>query len=170
MTLDFRLARDADRPAIAALQTASWATAYAPYMTAEARDSLPQHFGTKWRDHASGPGDLVAVAVSGSEVVGVAAFLEADPMYLDNLHVRPDLKGQQIGRRLLAFCADRLIDRGVARAELTVIEDNHAARHFYERMGGQIVAREKDDVMGSPVDVLRLRWDDIAVWRRLAAA
>ena len=170
MTPRFRLARDGDRPAIAALQAASWASAYAPYMDPDAIAALPQHFSDKWKDHAANPGDLVAVAEAGAAVVAVAAFLHADPMYLDNLHVRPDLKGQQIGRRLLAFCSGHLIARGVRRAELTVIEDNQIARQFYDRMGGRVIARERDDVMGTPVDVLRIRWDDVALWHRLASA
>lgn len=165
-----RKARPQDRPAIAALMAASWQDAYAPFLPAGILSQLPARFAEKWRDHASGSGDLVMVAEEGGVLQGFAAFLAAEPMYLDNLHVRPGLRGGGIGRRLLAGCVAPLRALGARRAELTVIEGNATARAFYERMGGRIAARETARLFDTELDVLRLRWEDIGIWERVPAS
>ncbi len=81
---------------------------------------------------------------------GVAGFahaiLDADPVwgaYLDNLHVRHDLRRLGIGARLLSGTA-----RAVARRRpssglyLWVLEQNTAAQAFYQSQGGRRVERE----------------------------
>ena len=164
-----RPARTADRPGIAALMAASWQSVYAPVLPAAVLDGLPARFAEKWRDHAGGPEDLVMVAERDGALLGFAAFLGGDPLWLDNLHVHPGLRGGGIGRRLLAGCVAPLRARGVTRVELTVVEGNTAARAFYARMGGRPVARETVTLLGTEVTVLRLRWDDIGTWDRIAA-
>ena len=162
--LRIRQARTQDRPAMAALMVASWRHVYAGDLPREVLEELPERFARKWQTHASGPGDLVMLAEDDRGICGLAAFLAGDPLWLDNLHVAPDRHGQGIGRRLLAGCVAPLQARGVRAVELTVLRDNAPARAFYARMGGQVVAGETADLLGSPVPVLRLRWDDIAHW------
>lgn len=168
MSVTIRLMREDDRAAIAALQTASWQNAYAGYLSSDELAALPDKFALKWQSHASGPGDLVVVAEDKGDFVGFAAFLAGDPMFLDNLHVRPDLRRGGVGRALLAGCVAPLAELSASRAELTVVEANTAARAFYARMGGQIVAQEVSSALGVALPVLRIRWNDVSVWERLA--
>ena len=162
--LTIRPARAADRPAIASLMAASWQSAYAPFLPPETLETLPQRFAEKWQSHASGPDDLILLAEAEGAPVAFVTFLAGDPVWIDNLHVRPDLRGGGIGRRLLAGSVAPLTARGARAAELTVITGNAPARAFYARMGGRVVAEEGAELFGTPLDVLRLRWDDIAVW------
>ena len=164
MTPRIRDARPEDRPAIAALHAASWQAAYARFLPADVLADLPRRFALKWQDHASGGGDRVLLIEEGGALLGFAAFLAGDPLWLDNLHVRPDLRGGGIGRRLLAGCAACLRGASPLPCELTVIRDNDPARRFYAAMGARVVAEERADVFGTDLAVLRLRWDDIVIW------
>ena len=93
------------------------------------------------------PDRYTVVADLDGAVVGFAhTILDADPTwgaYLDNLHVRHDLKRHGIGARLMAETV-----RAVARRRpstglyLWVLEQNTAAQAFYGAQGGSCVQRE----------------------------
>jgi ribosomal protein S18 acetylase RimI-like enzyme len=80
-------------------------------------------------------------------VAGFAhTILDADPVwgaYLDNLHVRHDLKRRGTGARLLAEAAWVVVRRRPqAGLYLWVLEQNVAAQAFYQAQGGSSVERE----------------------------
>ncbi|MFZ4382151.1 MAG: GNAT family N-acetyltransferase, partial [Sandarakinorhabdus sp.] len=110
--MSFRLAQPADAPAIAALHAASWATTYADILSADwlANDVAANrlHVWTQ-RFAARDPALRVLLAQDDEGLAGfVSLFLAADPQWgthVDNLHVRPGLKGQGLGRRLLGAAA-----------------------------------------------------------------
>ena len=54
---------------------------------------------------------------------------------VDNLVVRPDMRGQRIGRRLLAACVEWSRQRRAAQVEVMVGDANPDARRFYEAYG-----------------------------------
>ena len=54
---------------------------------------------------------------------------------VDNLVVRPDMRGQRIGRRLLAACVEWSRQRRAAQVEVMVGDTNPDARRFYEAYG-----------------------------------
>jgi GNAT superfamily N-acetyltransferase len=88
---------------------------------------------------------------------------DADPEWgplLDNLHVRPHLKGRGIGARLLQ--ASREWSSAVAPGRpmhLWVLEGNAQARHFYDRERGDIVERQMVELtQGIMVPALRYVW------------
>lgn len=54
---------------------------------------------------------------------------------LDELYVRPDLRGQGIGSALLRRACDVVRERGGRLLEINVDEDDSGARRFYERHG-----------------------------------
>lgn len=112
---------------------------------------------------------LVVKAVSDDGILGFAcAVLDADRRWgalLDNLHVRPDLKGRGVGKRLFDY-----VREWIATVEpdwcmhLTVIEANHYARRFYDREGGRIVERlTAEHVPGTRVPILRYLWDPMRI-------
>ncbi|WP_428509691.1 N-acetyltransferase family protein [Roseateles sp.] len=87
---------------------------------------------------------------------------------LDNLHVRPDHKGQGIGRQLLLALSERCArDAGELGLYLWVFEANTAARAVYEHLGARpaerVVITLQDDseaaewryVWPSPGELLR---------------
>ncbi|KQV18771.1 MULTISPECIES: N-acetyltransferase [unclassified Kitasatospora] len=132
----------ADAPAVAALHSASWLSAYTGMVPAEALgDGLAEERRELWElrlsvdygEPANTP--LLLLAGRGGELDGFA-YLVPQPdgrVLLDNLHVRPGLTGGGIGARLLAECRANCPDRVLY---LEVLQANTRAIAFYERAGG----------------------------------
>jgi GNAT superfamily N-acetyltransferase len=62
-------------------------------------------------------------------------FAAIAPPWLNNLYVRPEAWGTGVAARLHDQAVAALRAAGVETARLWVLEDNHRARHFYERRG-----------------------------------
>jgi GNAT superfamily N-acetyltransferase len=139
----------ADAEAVAALHTASWQSAYRRVLDPR---WLDERAAADRRAHwahraATSTGREAGVVVEVAGVLEGFAYLiaDADPSrgtLLDNLHVRPDRRGDGLGRRLIAAALR------MARARdwppglhLWVFEANGDARRFYERHGGRVVER-----------------------------
>lgn len=132
-----------DVAVVAALHVASWRSAYRGLMADEYLDArAPADRLAHWAQRLEHPGADTAgvIAERRGEPVGFAfLFGNADPHFgtlLDNLHVRPELRGAGMGPRLLAHAAGVIAARGWARGlHLWVFEANLGARRFYERHG-----------------------------------
>lgn len=149
-----RDAREADRDAIAALQTASWRDVYAGALPpAFLRDGLAAGMAEKWRGRAFGPPLLVLVEEAGDGALAgfVCCLTDRDPPYVDNLHVDPGLRSRGTGSRLMGACFARLRGLGHDACALTVWDRNARARAFYARLGGTEGAARPADLMGHPV-------------------
>ena len=57
-------------------------------------------------------------------------------VYLEDLYVRPELRGAGVGRRMLATLAGICVDRGYTRLQWAVLDWN-PARTFYAAVGGE---------------------------------
>lgn len=89
-----------------------------------------------------------------------STFLGRRGIYLEDLFVRPELRGQGIGLRLLTYLATLARDRGCGRLEWSVLDWNEPAIRFYRRLG----ARPMDEwtvfrVTGPELDQLADRFD-----------
>jgi GNAT superfamily N-acetyltransferase len=96
-------------------------------------------------DAAAGRFDL-DVAERGGELVAYAIYFatyssfEARPsLYLEDLFVRPDLRGRGIGEAMLRRLAAEAAARGCARFEWTVLDWNVRAQKFYQSLGARIL-------------------------------
>lgn len=85
----------------------------------------------------------LAVAADG-QVAGMAVWflnystwLGSHGIYLEDLFVRPDFRGQGVGNRLLRELATLCVDRGYARLEWWVLDWNESARAFYASIGAE---------------------------------
>ena len=58
-------------------------------------------------------------------------------IYLEDLYVRPELRGSGLGRALLAELAGLCVQRGYARLEWAVLDWNEPALGFYRRIGAE---------------------------------
>lgn len=56
-------------------------------------------------------------------------------LYLEDLFVRPDMRGRGIGRALLLHLAQIARERGCARMDWAVLDWNEPAIKFYEKLG-----------------------------------
>lgn len=64
-----------------------------------------------------------------------STFLGRPGLYLEDLFVRPELRGHGIGRELLACLARLAVERGCGRLEWSVLDWNEPAIGFYRRLG-----------------------------------
>ena len=82
--------------------------------------------------------------------------------YVDNLHVRPGLRGGGIGGRLLRDAAAKTAEAGYKSLSLEVLDGNLSAVRFYEKMGGTSLKRDRVEMGGIMVDYRVMAWDDAA--------
>lgn len=64
-----------------------------------------------------------------------STFLGRPGIYLEDLFVRPELRGHGIGGILLGFLAAVAVERGCGRLEWSVLDWNRSAIGFYESLG-----------------------------------
>jgi GNAT superfamily N-acetyltransferase len=68
-----------------------------------------------------------------------STFLGRPGIYLEDLYVRPELRGRGVGRALLAHLARLAIERGCGRLEWSVLDWNETALAFYRSIGAKPV-------------------------------
>ena len=68
-----------------------------------------------------------------------STFLGKPGLYLEDLYVKPELRGKGIGRRLLSHLARLTLERGCSRFEWAVLDWNEPAIRFYKRLGAQML-------------------------------
>ena len=101
----------------------------------------------------------VLIADLHGRAVGFALFFhnfstfEGQPgLYLEDLFVTPDARGQGAGKALLVRLARLALDRGCARLEWSVLDWNQPAIDFYQSLG----ARAMDEWTVRRVDGMAL--------------
>ena len=82
------------------------------------------------------------VLARGDEVVGCGGFSrlagsdpEAAICELQKMYFRPEVRGQGLGRRFLAFLLAEMRDGGYRRSYLETTTQMHAAQHLYRAFG-----------------------------------
>jgi ribosomal protein S18 acetylase RimI-like enzyme len=159
-----------DRVAVCALQLASWRDAYRGFLPDAYLDGdLADELDAKWRAKMAGfaPERALLLVAEANERPQGFLFACPDPQtpqsaYVDNLHVRPGVRGGGIGAALMRRAARDLAVLGYRGMHLLVFAGNARAVRFYERHGGAIVARTTEDLMGYPADTYRIVWSDLA--------
>jgi len=76
---------------------------------------------------------MFLIAKHGSDVVGHSYAYPQDGLYIDRLHVDPDLKGSGIGRAIITFIEQECVLR--TKLWFEVLRGNDRAIGFYNRMG-----------------------------------
>ena len=67
-----------------------------------------------------------------------STFLARPSLYLEDLFVRPEERGNGAGKALLAALAKIAVARGCGRVEWAVLDWNRPAIRFYERLGARL--------------------------------
>jgi GNAT superfamily N-acetyltransferase len=68
-----------------------------------------------------------------------STFLGRPGLYLEDLFVEPEQRGEGIGEALLTRLAQLAVSRGCGRFEWSVLDWNENAIRFYERMGATVM-------------------------------
>ncbi|MGM0437739.1 MAG: GNAT family N-acetyltransferase [Bacillota bacterium] len=66
-----------------------------------------------------------------------STFLGKPGIYLEDLYVRPEYRGNGFGKKLLAFLADLTVKRDCGRLEWWVLDWNKSSIDFYESLGAR---------------------------------
>ena len=145
----YRKATLKDAVAIANLHAESWCNTYRGMMSDAYLDGdVFTERQTHWQKRFDAPTEnqYVLVAENEGQLLGFVCVYGADDAkwgsLIDNLHVRPDLKRQSIGKQLIqkamVWAQEKYPNQGIY---LWVFEANMPSRGFYEAMGGTHVER-----------------------------
>lgn len=166
--MELRLARQADAEPVAQLHAESWRQTYRGMMADEFLDGdVVSNRSQVWRRRLTSPtaNQLVCVATEGEELLGfVCAYGADDPRWgslIDNLHVATPWKRRGVGQALMREASHWLCTH-YARlgVYLWVMEENHAARRFYERLAAAHAGTEdKTDPAGGTAPNCRYAWE-----------
>lgn len=66
-----------------------------------------------------------------------STFLGRPGIYLEDLFVRPEARGQGVGKTMLAYLAQLAKDRNCGRLEWSVLDWNETAIKFYKSLGAK---------------------------------
>jgi ribosomal protein S18 acetylase RimI-like enzyme len=143
----YREAVATDADAVGALHADSWRRNYrGAYLDSYLDGDVFDDRRAVWRNRLEHPepGHHTIVAEGDDDIVGFShTILGHHPAwgaYLENLHVRHDLRGRGIGRRLMAEAAHVVLRSPPATGiHLTVLNQNVAAQGFYRAQGGTCV-------------------------------
>ncbi|HTD06413.1 GNAT family N-acetyltransferase [Undibacterium sp.] len=175
--MQLRTATLSDAAAIAHLHAENWRRTYRGVLQDAYLDNEVQAERlNSWEERLRAPASnqYIVVAENAGAVSGFAcAFANEHPQwghYLDNLHVAADSKGQNIGAQLMADVASWCGGTDAARGlYLWVVQANHSAIRFYQRMGGVAADEELwEPPGGGKVLTLRYLWPDLAALKASA--
>ncbi|MBB5189869.1 RimJ/RimL family protein N-acetyltransferase [Silvimonas terrae] len=130
-----------DAAAIAAIHITAWQAAYAGIIDPAFLTALDLAKRTqRWQHLLTRDNQSTLVTISGEEITGWVGFgaddeVPADCGALKGLYIAPQHWQHGYGTRLLTAACTRLRQLGWRHAGLVVLQDNHAARAFYERAG-----------------------------------
>ena len=149
-SVNYREATEGDAEAIAVLHADSWRRHYrGAYLDTYLDGDVVADRLSVWAGRLAPPraNQYTVVAVGDGQAVGFAHVVyDADQRWgalLDNLHVTNSLKGLGIGTRLLSEAARALLEgRPTSALHLWVLDQNSAARSFYDARGGTRVQTE----------------------------
>jgi ribosomal protein S18 acetylase RimI-like enzyme len=178
MYCDIRDATEKDLPAIAGLHATSWKVAYRGIMPDTFLDNdLEENRARRWAEifDRMAPGDRVLIAMLENSPAGfisgwTTAATDCEPgfdLHVDNLHVRPDLRGQRLGAALMQNLSRRQAAQGSVRAYLWVLDGNEPAYRFYVKLGGRVSDRRQIELGGAMLGETRIVWDDFRTLQRL---
>jgi GNAT superfamily N-acetyltransferase len=68
-----------------------------------------------------------------------STFLTQPGIYLEDLFVLPEFRGQGIGKAILSKLAQLAVEQGCGRLEWSVLDWNESAIGFYRRMGATVL-------------------------------
>ena len=87
----------------------------------------------------SGSGSGGAVVAFALFFTNFSTFLAQPGLYLEDLYVKPEHRGQHIGKALLTRLAAIAVERGCGRFEWSVLDWNESAIRFYENVGATVM-------------------------------
>lgn len=155
----------ADCPAVASIHVRGWQATYRGIMPDSFLDALDITQRTeRWQSNMGRNNSMNLVAERDGQIIGFGGggvnrsldLVPHLPSELWALYADPNLWGQGAGRAIMTEFATRVKSPYL----VWVATQNHAARKFYERMGGQPLSYTKnEEVGGAQVPHVALQFD-----------
>jgi GNAT superfamily N-acetyltransferase len=182
-SIRYRAAAPADAAALGSLHVASWHETYAgllpaPLLAALSAQARAAMWSAILADPASHAGAAIFLAEDASGPIGFAACADQSDRALKArgyggeigaVYVLRSGQGAGVGTALMAQVAGALLDRGHAAAALWVLRDNHPARAFYEKLGGEPAGEREEAQFGATLTEVAYGWRDLSRLARPAA-
>lgn len=115
-----------------------------------------------FRSEIQSPVSYYRVAATETEVVGyIGSHIILDEAHITTFGVRPDLRRQYIGERLIADVLRQAMQCGCRRVTLEVRETNVGAQRLYRKYGFSPVSRRRAYYTDNGEDALVMWIDDM---------
>lgn len=141
--INLRLAQEDDAQTIAAIHVASWQKIYRGHIPDRILDNLSvNERAQQWRTLINEEVNIVLIEKS-NDIVGFVSLCpsrdpDTDPNTcgeISAIYLHPNVWHQGLGKKLCNRAVTELENKGFSEVILWVLQENHLARKFYERMG-----------------------------------
>lgn len=139
------------REEISSVYELNWKFAYKGIIPQDYLDSVPSG---QWCGALDNPDRYTLVMLDGDTIIGTSSYCKS--RFEDykawgeiiSIYFLPEYMGKGYGRCLLEQAVEALKAMGFKRIFLWVLEDNHRARHFYEKYGFENSGKYIENVIG----------------------
>lgn len=151
-----RNVRKEDIPDVVDIQISSWQTAYRGIVDDKYLDNMNKEERIEKRNKDYQNGGFIVAEING-EIVGFSRYafnnsFTPDVQDIDcellALYVKPNLKGNGIGRKMFEHVTNEFKNKNKSKMILWCFKENYPSRKFYERMGGTVF-KEKPITFGN---------------------
>ncbi len=166
-----RPARVEDAEAIGWISVTAWRETYAGIMPDDYLAALSiEQRAAAFRDRIAKPADKQAISVALDDTDRAVGFAVSGPTRETSLGTDGEIfainivaaaKRRGLGLRLMAAMADHLSSQNFAQVGLWVIDQNTAARRFYETLGGHETTRKTQTFGATSVIELGYAWRSV---------
>ncbi len=170
--MHIRRAQEKDIPAIAAIHIAGWQAAYGGLVDQAYLDSLSvEQREEDWRGWMAGgesetliaemdgkPAGFVTYGRTKTAPPGESKIRPQYPAEIYALYLLPDVWRQGIGGALLRAAAKNLKEKKMNGLCLWVLDGNHRAKSFYEKLGGQRIGKKMIEIGPSNLKEVCYGW------------
>lgn len=129
----------------------SWKYAYKGIVLQDYLDSIPKG---QWCRAFDNPERYTIVMLEGDKIIGTSSYCKSrwddykDWGEIISIYFLPEYMGKGYGKYLLETAVEELKLMGFKTIFLWVLEDNHRARHFYEKYEFKDSGAYRNDVIG----------------------
>lgn len=129
----------------------SWKFAYKGIVPQDYLDSIPKG---QWCGAFDNPDRYTFVMLEGDKIIGTSSYCKSRFEKFKNwgeiisIYFLPEYMGRGYGKQLLEQVVEELKSMGFGKIFLWVLEENHRARHFYEKCGFKYNGEYMDDIIG----------------------
>jgi [ribosomal protein S18]-alanine N-acetyltransferase len=99
--------------------------------------------------------------LDGKVVAMIVVWLIVDEAHVATLATDPEYRRQGIGKRLLAYALERLIQDGARSSFLEVRESNLAAQEMYRKFGYEVTGRRRRYYRDNDEDAILMNLDSL---------